>query len=623
MKNKLFRILLVVTWFLVFGWTASCQSQRTDMPETPIVTTAVPSSIPEALPTATSSIKPTPDADEAQAAIFQALLALNTQPNRMESTTIPDGGQAQTNVIEFVPPDRKRITNPGDGVEYIVIGQVVYAKTSTTGTWEETKIPASTFMGEAEVTEETLAPTVSDAQFVRRDVLDGKAVMVYSYLSATRSGDIELHSQTELWVGEVDGLPYQMTINGEILSASTDPATGETKLQAVPALANTLIAFDTTIIIETPEVSPTPSMVANPTTLRELVQGTDFVVGMKWFTDHPDTFDTVRNHSNGAHLTLFMKDVMPQRPEDLGNPASYNFSWIDEQVRGMNEEKSGTDSIYVSHVVVPHNVNQQLPWLVDLYNSEMAAHGQTDAQAKVNEIMTAYVTNYMSHLRTLMQQNPHFKRVMVSVLGESGIKTENEGDDILLQIMGANYPETLFDAARAAYPEALLGYTANRNWTDGEDGEFTGLNTQGTLEIVNRLYPNGKMDYLGIEGIMDGSKPLDTADMAATLARYNCPIFVPEFQISEQLMRGTVAERDAQQAQMTLDFLSTIAATDKWLGLNFDSIGPYGFLATPNINRPWAGPEANASIVDPVTFQPKIPGAYQAAFEVIKAYLGR
>lgn len=88
-------------------------------------------------------------------------------------------------------------------------------------------------------------------------------------------------------------------------------------------------------------------------------------------------------------------------------------------------------------------------------------------------------------------------------------------------------------------------------------------------------------------------------------------------------MTGSTADCDAQQAQMTHDFLSTIAATDQWLGLNFDSIGPYGFLATPNINRPRAGAQANASIFDPVTFQPKIPGAYQSAFEVIKAYLGR
>jgi hypothetical protein len=391
------------------------------------------------------------------------------------------------------------------------------------------------------------------------------------------------------------------------------------------SMPEALTPFPSPRATATERPTPTPAIVTFPTTLRELVQGSEFVVGAKWFVDHPDTFDTVREHSNGAHLTLFMKDVMPKQPKDPHNPASYNFSWIDEQVRGMNEEQSGTDSIYVSHVVVAHKVAQDLPWMVDLYNFEKTAHGQATAQAKVNEVMSAYVTNYMSHLRSLMQQNPQFKRVIVSVLSESAIKSGSlgEGDDPLIVMMGPDYPEKLFDAAHAAYPEALLGYTDNRNWTDGKDGEFTGMNTQGSLELVNRLYRTGKMDYLGIEGIMDGSVPLDTKDMAATLAAYNCPIFVPEFQVSEQLMSGTVAQRDAQQAQMVHDFLSTIAATGQWLGFNYDSIGPYGFLAIPNKNRPWAGPEANASLFDPVTFNPKIPGAYQAAFDVIKVYLKR
>jgi hypothetical protein len=111
--------------------------------------------------------------------------------------------------------------------------------------------------------------------------------------------------------------------------------------------------------------------------------------------------------------------------------------------------------------------------------------------------------------------------------------------------------------------------------------------------------------------------------MAATLAAYNCPIFVPEYQISELLMSGSPAQRNEQQAQMTHDFFSTIAATGKWLGVNFDAIGPYGFLEKPEKDIPFAGPGANSSLFDPVTFEPKIPGAYQAAFDVIKAYLGR
>ena len=353
MRNTITRILLNTILLVILVLAAACQSSPTEtvLPASPLDT---PVPVQALAPTAS----PTPNANEASAVILHALLGLNSQPNRMEIVTSPEGGQAQTNVIEFVPPDRKHIASVEEGVEYIVIGEQVYAYTKSAGQWAETSIPAATFMGDQEITEATLAQTISEAQFVREDALDGKAVMVYSYRSTTQSRDIELHSQVELWVGKTDGLPCKMINDGEILAASTDPATGASKLQAVPAQTTTLITFDATLSIEPPVLSPTPAMVANPTTLRELVQGIDFVVGMKWFTDHPDTFDAVRNHSNGAHLTLFMSEAMPQQPQDLGNPASYDFSWIDKQVRGMNEEKSGTDSVYVSHVVVPHNINQ-------------------------------------------------------------------------------------------------------------------------------------------------------------------------------------------------------------------------------------------------------------------------
>jgi hypothetical protein len=43
-----------------------------------------------------------------------------------------------------------------------------------------------------------------------------------------------------------------MIIDGEILSASVDPETGESKMQAVPALTTTLIEFDLTLSIDAP-----------------------------------------------------------------------------------------------------------------------------------------------------------------------------------------------------------------------------------------------------------------------------------------------------------------------------------------------------------------------------------
>ena len=79
-----------------------------------------------------------------------------------------------------------------------------------------------------------------------------RPVKLYRYRSTTKSGDLELHGQTVLWVGQVDGLPYKMVVDGETLAVSNDPATGESKTQAVNAQTTTLIVFDPSLRIESP-----------------------------------------------------------------------------------------------------------------------------------------------------------------------------------------------------------------------------------------------------------------------------------------------------------------------------------------------------------------------------------
>ena len=194
-----------------------------------------------------------PEMDEVQATILNALMALNEKPNRMDvSTLLTDGGETRSNVIEFVPPDRKRIVSEEEGVEYIIVDGVVYAKTEDSGGWMKTQIAASTFIQETDVTEESVAETISEARFLRTDTLDGMPVYVYSYNSSAGTADIEIENLIELWVGAQDGLPYKMYMDGEILSAWTNPSTGKSELLAVRAQTTTLIEFDDSLTIEPP-----------------------------------------------------------------------------------------------------------------------------------------------------------------------------------------------------------------------------------------------------------------------------------------------------------------------------------------------------------------------------------
>lgn len=256
MKDKFGYTIPVILCLLVSGLMAACQSRDNNptstvdnSPQGLVEATKAPTQ--PAIPTVTS----TPNADEIRMAIVNALLALYTRQNRMDVTTMLDDGKTSTSTIEFVPPDRKRIVSLEGNMEYIVIGEKVYANSS--GEWQETQIPASTFLGDGAVTAQTIGEIIGQGQFLRQDQFEGADVLIYSYASTTRSGDIKLHSQTELWVSVEDGLPMKMIVDGEILSASTDPATGESKLQPVNALTTTIIVFDPTIRIEPPAV-PTP-----------------------------------------------------------------------------------------------------------------------------------------------------------------------------------------------------------------------------------------------------------------------------------------------------------------------------------------------------------------------------
>ena len=243
MKTTLNSIKPIFVCLVLVGGMAACQLRNVS-PTVSVNPTETH------LFTETPILAPTPSAEEIRTAIINALLTLYTKPNRIEVSTVLGDGKAQNNVIEFIPPDRKHVT--GDGAEYIVIGEKVYAKTGGNAKWEETQIPASSFLGDKVISAKTLGETIDELNPVRRAQLDGKSVIVYSYSSTTTTGDIELHNQTELWVGETDGLPYKMIIDGENLSVSTDPKTGESKFEAVKALTTTLIVFNSSISIELP-----------------------------------------------------------------------------------------------------------------------------------------------------------------------------------------------------------------------------------------------------------------------------------------------------------------------------------------------------------------------------------
>jgi hypothetical protein len=77
------------------------------------------------LPTITQTFQSTSGGDDVKDAVIQALLALTTQANRMDVTTVLKDGTSQVSSIEFVPPDRKHILDVTSGIEYLIVNDKV------------------------------------------------------------------------------------------------------------------------------------------------------------------------------------------------------------------------------------------------------------------------------------------------------------------------------------------------------------------------------------------------------------------------------------------------------------------------------------------------------------------
>jgi hypothetical protein len=254
MDNKANRItLLCLSLVMSIILLNACGGQvinptEANLPNVPAVKTVTQTS-----PTATSQqVEQSLSADSAKDAVIYALQALSSQSNTMDVTTTLADGTTQHNVISFVPPDRKQIVDSNSGMEYIIIGQTVFSKDSTTGQWMETSIPASMFMGDNTQDQQNFNDIISDVQLQPAATSDGKSFLVVRYVSTNTTNGVTLNSQTEIWLDQADGLAYKMITDGEIYSASMDPSTGESHALAAQAQTTTIITYDPNLKIEAP-----------------------------------------------------------------------------------------------------------------------------------------------------------------------------------------------------------------------------------------------------------------------------------------------------------------------------------------------------------------------------------
>ena len=155
-----------------------------------------------------------------------------------------DGDTKYENTIEYVAPDHLHVTS-GTHETIYVKGLGTWSKASD-GTWKKsaTDLSADVFKAyEPDGISALLKGVVVDqVRFLGPELKDGRATLVYQFVSSTKISDsTTLVVTNKIWIGATDGLPYRLeTDNDSILHAGA-------KAHSV-----TTIDYDASITIETP-----------------------------------------------------------------------------------------------------------------------------------------------------------------------------------------------------------------------------------------------------------------------------------------------------------------------------------------------------------------------------------
>jgi hypothetical protein len=141
---------------------------------------------------------------------MRAQLDAKSYRARMESTF---AGQNTARVVEFVAPDRFRMTSDTD--EIIVVGPESYRRAKG-GQWQ--KFPANIgSMVNAFRDPKMIDELTKNAQvkFLGPEVLDGTPTLVYEYTLANAFGT-NMTSTSKTWIGASDSLPRKSETEAEI-----------------------------------------------------------------------------------------------------------------------------------------------------------------------------------------------------------------------------------------------------------------------------------------------------------------------------------------------------------------------------------------------------------------------
>ena len=182
---------------------------------TPDVTTAV--FTPE--PTATKITRSPNNSNQVDAAIMTAAKAQLAARSWRVTSKIESNGQSVQGTLDYVAPDRYHLTS--SLIEAISIGSKTYLLQN--GKWTETPLNITSLITGLinSALPQDIENNITNAKVLKPETLDGKQMLVYQFDNTLDQNNLNLTTQTKLWVGAADGLPYQEVIQGNINGIQT------------------------------------------------------------------------------------------------------------------------------------------------------------------------------------------------------------------------------------------------------------------------------------------------------------------------------------------------------------------------------------------------------------------
>jgi len=198
-------------------------------------------------------------------------------------------------------------------------------------------------------------------------------------------------------------------------------------------------------------------------------------------------------------------------------------------------------------------------------------------------VMTQYLEFTVNHFKD--------KFFAYNVVNEFFMTDNNDGQDVMLKVIGEDYIDIAFETVRKTDPTALTILNQQENHT--KEWSVNGINlSQTTLRVANRLAQKGLIDMVGSQCHIDqgpGSPEYtNIAEMTEVYKSYPVPVFISELDANTE-QYASQPDRFLIQAQRIKGvFQAALESGSTYFNLWGGFPDELGWLGPQAASTPWA-----------------------------------